>query len=170
MNRVRFQELLDCRGSDLATWPEADRLAAGRLIASDPSAAGAYEQARRIDRLIQGSLTSRPFEGNRDQIASRILAGLPKNLPAQAGRSVKLPVQAAIQREPKLWALLPGRQALLTRVAALTFAAALGVALGLFWAQKNMLNEGQAMVTASEEGGTDAAAVLFPADTAIGIF
>jgi hypothetical protein len=42
--------------------------------------------------------------------------------------------------------------------------------LGLFWAQKNMLNEGQAMVTASEEGGTDAAAVLFPADTAIGIF
>ncbi len=170
MNRDRFQDLLDIRGSDLAAWPGADRIAAERLIASDPGAAQAFEEARRLDGLIKHSL-GRPLEGNHEDIASRILARLPKRLPAQAGGGVKLPVQVAASRKnPKFWTFLPAQGALLPRVAALSFAAALGVALGLFWAQKSMLDDRQALMAASEEAGTDVTAVIFQTGTAIGTF
>ncbi len=170
MNREQFQDLLDIRGSDLATWPGADRIAAERLIASDPSAAGAFEVARRLDGSIKHSF-SEPPAGNHDDVASRILAGLPKKLPAQAHQDRKLPVKAAASRmRPKFWTFLPMQGALAPRVAALSFAAALGVALGLFWAQKSMLDDRQALMAASEESSTDVTAVIFQTDTAIGTF
>ena len=169
MTLERFQNLLDSRGSDLATWPDADRIAAERLVASDPSAAETFAEARNFDRLIGGSL-GREAVGGDEAIASRILAGLPKKLPAQAGRGLKAPIQAAPRKNRSAWAYLPTQEAFLPRVAALSFAAALGVALGLFWAQKTMLDDRQTMITASEEGGTDVTGIIFQTDTAIGIF
>lgn len=171
MNRVRFQDLLDSRGSDLAAWPDADRIAAERLIASNSGAAKAFEEARNLDGLIERSLSGAASEADDANIASRILAGLPKKLPAQDGGSVKRPLQVrAIRKEPRPWMLLPAQRALLPRFAALTFAAALGIALGLFWAQKSMLDERQAMAASSEEAGADVTAVIFQTDTAIGTF
>ncbi len=170
MNRERFQDLLDIRGSDLATWPGADRIAGERLIASDPGAARAFEEARRLDGLIEHSF-SEPLAGNHGDVASRILAGLPKKLPAQAHQDRKLAVKAAAsRRRPKLWTFLPIQGALLPRVAALSFAAALGVALGLFWAQKSTLQDSQVLIASEEEGGTDVTAVLFQTGSAIGTF
>ena len=169
MTLERFQDLLDSRGSDLATWPDADRIAAERLIASDANAAKAFEEARNLDRLIGRSLGAGALEGDHEATAARILAGLPKKLPAQE-RSFKLPIQAAPRKSRRAWAFLPTQGALLPRVAALSFAAALGVALGLFWAQKTMLDDRQTMITASEEGGTDVTGIIFQTDTAIGIF
>jgi len=54
------------------------------------------------------------------------------------------------------------------RVAALSFAAALGVALGLFWAQKTMLDDPRAAVT--EEASADVTSIIFQTDDAIGTF
>ena len=169
MTLDRFQDLLDSRGSDLATWPDADRMAAEHLIASDPSAAKAFEEARKLDRLIGRSLGAGVLEGDHEAIAARVLAGLPKKLPAQVDRGFKLLIQAP-RKDRRAWALLPPQGALLPRVAALSFAAALGVALGLFWAQKTMLDDRQTMISASEEGGTDVTGIIFQTDTAIGIF
>ncbi len=160
MNRDRFQDLLDIRGSDLAAWPDADRTAAKRLIASDPDAAKALEEARRLDSLIRGSLASAP-KGNHEYIASRILTGLPKELPSQERQSETRVIQLCPPRkEPKPWAFLPAQGALFPRVAALGFAAALGIALGLFWAQNT---------TERQEASADAATIIFP-DNAIGTF
>ncbi len=170
MNRDRFQDLLDSRGSDLAGWPDADRIAAERLIASDAGAAKAFEEARNLDRLIRQSLGGGALEGDHEAIASRVLAGLPPKLPAQVDRGIKLPIQAAARKNRRGWAFLPAQGALLPRVAALSFAAALGVALGLFWAQRTMLDDRQPIITAAEEGGADVTAVMFQTDTAIGIF
>ncbi|MGO9170844.1 MAG: hypothetical protein ACLP7P_02605 [Rhodomicrobium sp.] len=158
MNRVRFQELLDSRGSNLAKWPEADRIAAERLIASNSSAAKAFDGARHLDRLIEHTLSG--VESDPEQIAFHILAGLPKKLPAQA---------AAMRKVSRLHAFLPAPGALWPRVAVLSFAAGLGIAFGLFWAERSMLEDRQAMAAASG-AGTDVTAVLFETDTAIGTF
>ncbi len=169
MNRDRFQDLLDIRGSDLAAWPGADRIAAERLIASDPIAARAFEEARRLDGSIRHSL-GEPIEGNHEGIASRILAGLPKKLPAQEHQGRRLPIQVAVSRKsPGFWTFLPAQGALLPRVAALSFAAALGIALGLFWAQKSMLDDRQVLI-ASDEADADVTAVIFQTGSAIGTF
>ncbi len=168
MNRDRFQDLLDIRGSDLATWPDAERVAAERLVASDPGAAQAFEEARRLDRSIQRGLIAAAPETSRNDVASRILANLPKKLPQQAGQARKLSVQA-VRKSPKPWTLFPAPGALLPRVAALSFAAALGIALGLFWAQNIMLDDRQVLI-ASEEAGTDVTSVIFQPGTAIGTF
>lgn len=168
MTLERFQDLHDSRGGDLAAWPDTDRVAAERLIASDPGAAKAFEEARKLDRLIGRSLGAGALAGDHEAIAARVLAGLPKRLPAQVDRGCKLPIQAAPRKNRRAWAFLPTQGALLPRVAALSFAAALGVALGLFWAQKSMLDDRQATITASED--TDVTGIIFQTDTAIGIF
>lgn len=160
MNRDRFQDLLDIRGSDLAAWPDADRIAAGRLIASDPGAAKILADARRLDGLIHGSLAS--AAGSEHDAASRILAGLAGKLPAQERRSEAPVIQLrAPQKTPKPWTFFPAQGALLPRVAALGFAAAFGIAVGLFWAQS---------MAERQEASADAAAIIFPADTEIGTF
>ena len=171
MNRERFQDLLDIRGSDLATWPGADRIAGERLIASDPGAARAFEEARRLDGLIEHSF-SEPLAGNHGDVASRILAGLPKKLPAQAHQDRKLAVRPSQPETPEtLDVPAHTRSAGCPGVAALSFAAALGVALGLFWAQKSTLQDSQVLIASEEEGGTDVTAVLeFQTGSAIGTF
>ncbi len=166
MTFERFQDLLDSRGGDLARWPGADRIAAERLIAGDANAAKAFAEARNLDRLIERSLGVRALGGDKDAIAARVLAGLPNRLPAQVHPSITLPMQAAPRKNRRAWTFLPTQGALLPRVAALSFAAALGVALGLFWAQKVILNDPQ-VITASD---TDVTGIIFQTDTAIGIF
>jgi len=158
MDRARLQDLLDRRGSDLAKWPEADRIAAERLIASDSKAAKDFEAARYLDFLIGRSLSA--AEAGPQDIASRILAGLPQKLPPQA---------AAVRKEWILRPFLPARDALWPRVAVLTFAAALGVAAGLFWAEKSLLQDNQPAVAASG-ASLDVTSVLFETDTASGTF
>jgi hypothetical protein len=179
MDRDRFQDLLDSRGSDLAAWPEADRIAAERLIASDRSAAKALGDARALESLIRRTLSAEAPEGSRYDAATQIVAGLPGKLPAQEGRDARLaaplgqviqfPGRTAARKKPRPFAFFPAQGALMPRVAALTFAAAFGVALGLFWAQKSMLDDRATMI-ASEQGGSDVAAVIFQSDTAIGTF
>jgi len=161
MNRDRFQDLLDSRGSDLSAWPDGDRLAAERIIASDPVAAAALEQARRLDGLIRRSLASAP-QSSREDIASRILAGLPKSLPAQERQTEPRVIEVrAPRKKPKPWAFWPAQEAFFPRVAALGFAAAFGIAVGLFWAQNT---------AERQEASADAAAIIFQTDTAIGTF
>ena len=161
MNRDRFQDLLDSRGSDLAAWPDADRIAAEFLIASDSKAAAALEEARHFDSLLRRSLASAP-EADDNAIASRILAGLPNKLPAQEQRSEMRAFQLrAPQKQPKPWAFGPAEGAFFPRVAALGFAAGLGIAVGLFWAQS---------MAEHPEASADAAAIIFETDSAIGIF
>ncbi len=161
MNRDRFQDLLDSRGSDLSAWPKADRLAAERLIASDPGAAKIFEDARRLDSLIHLSLAGAP-EGEQNAIASRILAGLPKTLPAQERQTEPGVIELRPPRKkPKPWAFWPAQEAFFPPVAALGFAAAFGIAVGLFWAQNT---------AERQEASADAAAIIFQTDSAIGTF
>ncbi len=165
MDRVRFQDLLDNRGGDLAAWPDADRIAAERLFASDPAAAQALEGARLLDGLIRKNLAGEAAEQDDERLAERILAGLPATLPAQEGRPTKLAFQAqAVRKAPKPWAFLGG--AFMPRFAALSFAAALGGALGLFWAQQSIVSRQD--VAAAED--SDVTSVIFQTDSANGTF
>ncbi len=167
MNRDRFQDLLDANGSDLATWSAAERAGAERLIASDAGAAAALGEARRLDRLVHLSLAEAPGR-DEEAAAARILTALPGKLPAQAESGAVLPFKAPPRRkQPARFPFPPARGALFPRAAALGFAAALGIALGLFMAEKMM--DRQDLITASEDGG-DVASVLFQTDNAIGTF
>ena len=158
MNLLRFQKLLDCRGSDLAKWPEADRLAAELLIASNLSAAKALAEAGRLDRLIELGLADRPLDEGPDEIAFRVLARLPRTLPAQTGTIFKASGLKAANswawRGVELTAFWP-------RAAALTFAAALGIAVGLFAAEQRALEDRQRMVAALGDPEADLNALLF---------
>lgn len=49
---ARFQRALDAFGADLSRWPQSQRVAAERLMASDPAAVAAFAQARALDALI----------------------------------------------------------------------------------------------------------------------
>ena len=52
MTFARFQHLLDVHGADLARWPQPQRAAAERLLATDRTATSALAQARALDALI----------------------------------------------------------------------------------------------------------------------
>ena len=168
MTLERFQERLDRYGSGLAAWPAADRIGAERLIASDPAAAKAFEEARRFDSLIRRSLGAGGTESESGAIASRILAGLPARLPAQQGSRVKHPVRPEPEKSWKARTFRPASAQLWPRAAALSFAAALGLALGLFWAQKTMMEARQAAMT--EEASADVTNLIFQTGNAAGTF
>jgi hypothetical protein len=168
MNRDRFQDLLDARGADLSAWPAADRAVAERLIAIDPGAAEALGETRRLDALIRRSLASVAPEAEREDIAARILSGLPKRLPAQEGRAAKRPAQPAqVRTAPKPWTFAPAFLWPPSRTAAFACAAGLGIALGVFFAQHALLDR-NALMTSSAEA--DVTAVIFQTDSANGIF
>jgi hypothetical protein len=166
MNRDRFQDLLDAWGADLSEWPAAGRAAAERLIATDPGAAEALAEARRLDRLIRASLAG-ASDTDSENAAAGILSRLPDQLPAQEGRAVKPSLRASpLRRGPKPRTFAPALAWTPPRMAALGLAAALGIALGVFWAQQS---QDRRTLAASDEGA-DAAAVIFQTDTAIGTF
>src|SRR5262249_18162851 len=58
MTLAGFQRALDAFGADLAHWPQSQRIAAERLMASDPAAVAAFAQARALDALIARDATS----------------------------------------------------------------------------------------------------------------
>ena len=60
MKPDRFEELLEAKGADLATWPEAERRAARRLLAESAEARTALARARALDDLLGGALAPTP--------------------------------------------------------------------------------------------------------------
>ncbi len=60
MKPDRFEELLEAKGADLATWPEAERRAAEGLLADSAEARAALAQARSLDDLLAGALAPEP--------------------------------------------------------------------------------------------------------------
>ncbi|MBT3070994.1 hypothetical protein KKP04_08945 [Rhodomicrobium sp. Az07] len=167
MTRARFQDLLDIHGSDVAAWPDADRSAAARLIAYDADAAAAFAEARRLDGLIRASLSASPDEAGSEAIAARLIDALPRALPPQApvdGARLVKPARrqvAEIMSRNRLFS-----RPILPRAAALSLAAACGIALGVFWAHK--ITQDEQIAAASE--ATDVMAVIFQSETAIGTF
>ena len=117
MTLARFQRLLDVRGADPARWPQPERAAAERLLASDAAAGGALAQARALDALI-----ARDAAAHTD--ATRVLRTL---------ASRPLPPQ----RRRFLWRRWPSELLTLEfapawpRLAALAGVAALGFVIGL---------------------------------------
>lgn len=162
MTRDRFQDILDSNGSHLSRWPGAERLAAERLIASDRAAAKAFERARDLDRMIEGGLGKGVAESDDAAIAARILARLDEKLPAQMP-SATVERNASVRTSRSFWAFLMEEGALAPRLAALSFAAALGVTLGLFWAQAMPGHT-------TEEASADVTTILFQPGNAIGTF
>ena len=82
MTPDRFEELLEAKGSDLATWPEDERRAAERLLADSAEARAALAQARRLDDLLAGALAP---EAAGPELRDAILA-LPVAHPREAAR------------------------------------------------------------------------------------
>jgi hypothetical protein len=118
MTLARFQRVLDVHGADPARWPQPERTAAQRLLATtDGDAAAAFARARALDALI-----ARDEAGQAD--ATRVLRALAtRPLPAQRRRF--------------LWQHWPSELLTLDfapawpRVAALAGVAMLGFVLGL---------------------------------------
>ncbi len=52
MNNEQLQIFLDSHGADPAHWPDTQRAAAERLIASDAQARAIFAQAQRLDALL----------------------------------------------------------------------------------------------------------------------
>jgi hypothetical protein len=117
MTFARFQHLLDVHGADLARWPQPQRAAAERLLATDRTATSALAQARALDALIA------------------------REVPAKADATGVLRALAARplppQRRRFLWRRWPSDLLTLDfvpawpRVAALAGVAALGFVIGL---------------------------------------
>ena len=82
MTPDRFEELLETKGADLATWPKDERRAAERLLADSAEARAALAQARRLDDLLAGALAP---EAAGPELRDAILA-LPVAHPREAAR------------------------------------------------------------------------------------
>jgi anti-sigma factor RsiW len=123
MTLARFEHLLDIHGADLhgadlARWPQADRHAADRLLASDPAAAAALARARGLDALISGELARAGAD------ATRVVQALEaRRLPPQRRRFLwrQWPVELLDFDFAPAW----------PRLAALAGVAVLGFAIGL---------------------------------------
>jgi hypothetical protein len=117
MTLARFQHLLDVHGADLARWPQPQRAAAERLLATDGIATSALAQARALDALIARET---PAEADATGVLRALVA---RPLPPQ--------------RRRLLWRRWPSELLTLDfvpawpRVAALAGVAALGFVIGL---------------------------------------
>ena len=117
MTLARFQRLLDVHGADPGRWPQRERDAAERLLASDAAAAGALGQARALDALIV-----RDVQAHAD--ASSVLHALAaRPLPPQRRRFLwrRWPSELLTLEFAPAW----------PRLAALAGVAALGFIIGL---------------------------------------
>jgi hypothetical protein len=139
MKLERFQKLLDVLGGELAAWPEAEREAAERLLASDPRACSALEQARRLDSLIRRSLClERVHDAAAGEAAGRVLARLTAGrLPEQKGAGWMRAARVLRERaafaaaSPPFW----------TGLATLACAGALGIAMGVLLAPELFVSQ-----------------------------
>ena len=117
MTLSRFQRLLDVHGADPAGWPQPERDAAERLLASGAAAAVALEEARALDALI-----ARDASAQAD--ATRVLRTLAaRPLPPQRRRFLwrRWPSELLTLEFAPAW----------PRLAALAAVAVLGFAIGL---------------------------------------
>jgi hypothetical protein len=122
MNITEFQDRLDAHGADPAAWPEPERLAAERLIASDAAARGRLERARELDALLsRAAARDAPADA---AAGARVLAAVRSPLPPQRRSAWSWIWPAALLDVD----LAPAR----LRIAALGGVAALGIMLGLF--------------------------------------
>ncbi|MDJ0943168.1 MAG: hypothetical protein QNJ30_06880 [Kiloniellales bacterium] len=80
MKRDRFEDLLEAKGSDLANWPERDRVAAESLLAASPEARAALARARALDDLLGAALAPEPA----GQDLRKAILALPVGHPRQA--------------------------------------------------------------------------------------
>jgi hypothetical protein len=119
MNLDEFRDRLDSHGADLSAWPEVERTAAERFVASEPAARAALQGTEQLEHLIARSMT-----GSTDAAAGRVLAALAQPLPPQRRSLMSWAWPAALLDVD----LAPAR----LRIAALAGVAALGVVLGLF--------------------------------------
>ncbi len=75
MKPERFEELLEAKGADLATWPERERRAAEALLAASAEARAALARARALDDLLAASLAPAPAgEALRESILAQPVA------------------------------------------------------------------------------------------------
>jgi hypothetical protein len=162
MNRAQFQDLLDRWGSDLRRWPQASLLAAESLLASDGQAAEALAQARNLDRLIELRLGTAVDPDKAGEAASRIAAKLSGSLPRQE-RGARVALAGAPAG--------PGRRpsAFWPQAAALSLAAALGIAMGIFGAERQAMVDEQRVVSAAvDEADTGLSAFVADPDPLMG--
>jgi hypothetical protein len=125
MNIAQLMELLDAKGTDLSAWRQQERASAEQLMASEPQARAAYDQARRLDDVLARELTGAPSAAKDDALAAHILAALGSEpLPPQR-RSILSGWWPTTLLDVDLTPAWP-------RVAALACAVTLGIALGLF--------------------------------------
>ena len=80
MTIERLKALADAYGADLRRWPASERPFAESLIATDPAARAALEEAAALDVLLDAS--PRPVPSA--VLAARILAAAPKAREARA--------------------------------------------------------------------------------------
>lgn len=79
MTLKQFKHLLDAYGADVQRWPAGERRAARALLARDPAARAAQQDAAEIDRWLEAY--DPPSEAG---AAARVTAQLAR-LPAQSG-------------------------------------------------------------------------------------
>jgi hypothetical protein len=122
MNLAEFQDRLDALGADLALWPERERQAAERLVATQAAAQARLDRARELDALL--SRAARHDASGDAASAARVLAALHSPLPRQRRFAWARLWPAALLDVD----LAPAR----LRIAALGGVAVLGIILGLF--------------------------------------
>ncbi|AXK81815.1 hypothetical protein DW352_15565 [Pseudolabrys taiwanensis] len=79
MNNEELQIFLDSHGTDPSVWPESQRAAVEKFIASSAEARALFEGARRFDALLTRTASR---AGADEAAAARVLARL-SDLPAQ---------------------------------------------------------------------------------------
>lgn len=80
MTIERLKALAEAYGADLRRWPASERPFAERLVATDPAARAALEEAAALDVLLNASPRPTPSAA----LAARILAAAPKAREARA--------------------------------------------------------------------------------------
>jgi hypothetical protein len=148
MKLDEFRDRLDALGADLTAWPDAQRVGAEHLLATEPAARGLLSEAQRLDRLIGRGMEAE--SASQDAAAARVLATLARPLPPQRRGVLSWAWPAALLNVD----LAPSR----LRLAALGGVACLGVALGLFGPDVT----DAALVVASAQTDTNLAAVFEP--------
>ena len=80
MTIERLKALAEAYGADLCRWPASERPFAESLVATDPAARAALEEAAALDVLLDASPRPTPSAA----LAARILAAAPKAREARA--------------------------------------------------------------------------------------
>ena len=157
MNMTRLIARLDAKGADLSAWPEQERASAEQLMAANPQARAACDQARRLNDVLARELSAVPNAAKDDALAAHILEALgSKPLPPQR-RSILSCWWPTALLDVDLTPAWP-------RVAALACAGALGIALGLSGVDASLF---QTRGSAAAE--TDLATLVFDPEPVTGM-